>query len=149
MFNLFLIELAFYTKSQTTRNSNCRWNAAERGGTLWELCILRSSTALKVDTPDCKTLFHVTAMSVYQRKPTMDHMAYLTEAQHLDTTTYHHYRWHGCCAWIECSQKSHCNCQDLSAFFIRTIDNKSFGYCEAYLIFDDYRTVRWKIIQDN
>ena len=38
-----------------------------------------------VDTPEGKNLFHVTAMSVYQRQPTMDDRAYLTEAQHLDS----------------------------------------------------------------
>jgi len=40
------------------------------------------------------------------------------------------------------------NCEDLSAFFIHAIDNKSFGYCEAYLLFDDYSTDSWKIIRD-
>ena len=38
-----------------------------------------------VDTPEGKNLFHATAMSVYQRQPTMDDRAYLTEAQHLDS----------------------------------------------------------------
>ena len=38
-----------------------------------------------VDTLEGKKLFHATAMSVYQRQPTMDDMAYLTEAQHLDS----------------------------------------------------------------
>ena len=32
------------------------------------------------------------------------------------------------------------NCQDLSAFFIRAIDNNSFGYCEAYLLYNEYST---------
>ena len=32
------------------------------------------------------------------------------------------------------------NCQGLSAFFIRAINSKPFGYCEAYLLFDDYST---------
>ena len=32
------------------------------------------------------------------------------------------------------------NCQGLSAFFIRAINSKSFGYCAAYLLFDDYST---------
>ena len=31
-------------------------------------------------------------------------------------------------------------CQGLSAFFIRAINSKPFGYCEAYLLFDDYST---------
>ena len=39
----------------------------------------------KLDTPEGKSLFHATAMSVYQRQPTMDDRAYLTEAQHLDS----------------------------------------------------------------
>ena len=38
-----------------------------------------------LDTPDGKNLFHATAMSVYQRQPTMDDSAYLTEAQHMDS----------------------------------------------------------------
>ena len=38
-----------------------------------------------VDTPEGKNLFHATAMSVYQRQPTMDERTYLTEAQHLDS----------------------------------------------------------------
>ena len=46
--------------------------------------------------------------------------------------------------------KSHIdNCQDISAFFILAIDKKSFGYCEAYLLFDAYSTIRWKIMRDN
>ena len=41
-----------------------------------------------------------------------------------------------------CVHKGHIdNCQDLSAFFIRLVDDKSFGYCEAYLLFDDYSTI--------
>ena len=56
-----------------------------------ELCALRSSSAKRlrfsadnidsqVDTPKGKNLFHAIAMSVYQRQPTMDDRAYLTEA---------------------------------------------------------------------
>ena len=51
------------------RNSNCRGRAAEHGGTRWELCALRSSSAKtrrffgdntdgQVDTPEGKNLFH-------------------------------------------------------------------------------------------
>ena len=61
------------------RNSNCRGSAAEHGGTRWELCALRSSSAKKrlffvdntdgqVDTHEGKNLFHATAMTVYQRQ---------------------------------------------------------------------------------
>ena len=32
------------------------------------------------------------------------------------------------------------NYQSLSAFFILAINSKPFGYCEAYLLFDDYST---------
>ena len=78
-------------QSQTMRNSNCRGSAAEHGGTHWELCALRSSSAKKhrfivdntdgqVDTPEDKNLFHATAMTVYQRQPTIDDRTYLTEA---------------------------------------------------------------------
>ena len=53
------------------RNSNCRESAAEHGGTRWELCALRSSSAKKrlffvdntdgqVDTHEGKNLFHDT-----------------------------------------------------------------------------------------
>ena len=51
----------------------------------------------QVDTPEGKNLFHVTAISVYQRQPMLDDKAYLTEVQHPDSH-YHYYRWHGCCA---------------------------------------------------
>ena len=67
------------------RNSNCRGKATEHRGTRWEQCALRSSSVKTVDTPEGKNLFHATAMSVYQRQPTMDVRAYLTEAQHLDS----------------------------------------------------------------
>ena len=87
------LKLAIHSKSQTMRNSNCRGRAAEHGGTRWELCALRSSSAKKrrflcentngqVDTPEGKNLFHATAMIVYQRQPTIDDRTYLTEAQH-------------------------------------------------------------------
>ena len=100
------MKLAFHTKSHTMRNSNCRGRAAEHGGTRWELCALRSSSAKKrrflgdntdgqVDTPEGKNLFHATAMTVYQRQPTIDDRTYLTEAQHPDS---YRYRWHGFCA---------------------------------------------------
>ena len=39
----------------------------------------------QVDTLEGNNLFHVTAISAYQRKPTMDDRAYLTEAQHPDS----------------------------------------------------------------
>ena len=75
------------------RNSNCRRSAAEHGGTRWELCALRSSSAKKrrffvdntdaqVDTTEGKNLFHATAMTVYQRQPTINDRTYLTKAQH-------------------------------------------------------------------
>ena len=67
------------------RNSNCRGSATEHGGTRWEQCALRSSSAKKVDSPEGKNLFHATAMSVYQRQPTMDDRVYLSEAQHMDS----------------------------------------------------------------
>ena len=87
------LKLAFHTKSHTMRNSNCRGSAAEHGGTRWELCALRSSSAKKrrffvdntdgqVDTTEGKNLFHATAMTVYQRQPTIDDRTYLTKAQH-------------------------------------------------------------------
>ena len=82
-------------------------------------------------------MFHATAMSVCQNKLTMDDRAYLTEVQHPDIiidgmAVVHELNVH----------KSHIdNCQDLSTFFIRANDNKSFGYCEAYLLFDDYITI--------
>ena len=71
-------------------SSNCRGSDAEHGGRRWQLCALRSSSAKKrrvniggqVDTPEGKNLFHATAMAVYQKQPTMDDRAYLTEAQH-------------------------------------------------------------------
>ena len=74
-------------------SSNCRGSEAEHGGTRWELCALRSSSAKKrrffvvnidgqVDTPEGKNLFHATAMAVYQKQPTMNDRAYLTKAQH-------------------------------------------------------------------
>ena len=97
----------------------------------------------QVDTPEGQNLFHATAMSVYQRQPTMDDRAYLTEAQHPGSylppiiiidgmAVVHELNVHK----IQID-----NCQDLSAFFIRAIDNKYFGYREAYLMFDDYSTV--------
>ena len=88
------LKLAFHTKSYTMRNSNCRGSAAEQGGTRWELCALRSSTAKKrrffvdntdgqVDTTEGKNLFHATAMTVYRRQQlTIDDGTYLTKAQH-------------------------------------------------------------------
>ena len=80
-----------------------------------------------VDTPEGKSLFHATAMSVCQRQPTMDVRAYLTASVSYlpptiiidDMAVVHELNVH----------KS--NCQDHSAFFIRAIDNKSFA-CEAY-----------------
>ena len=36
----------------------------------------------QVDTPDGKNVFHATAMTVYQRQPTIYDRTYLTEAQH-------------------------------------------------------------------
>ena len=36
------------------------------------------------------------------------------------------------------------NCQDLSSFFVRAVDNKSVGYHEAYILFDDYSTTSLK-----
>ena len=90
------LKLAFHTTSHTMRNSNCRGRAAEHGGTRWELCALRSSSAKErrffgdntdgqVDTPEGKNLYHATAMTVYQRQPTIDDRTYLTEAQHPDS----------------------------------------------------------------
>ena len=86
------LKLAFHTKGPTMRNSNCRRSAAEHGGTRWEICALRSSSAKKrrffyntdgqVNTPEGNKLFYATAMAVYQRQPTMDDRTYLTEAQH-------------------------------------------------------------------
>ena len=87
------LKCAFHTKSQTMRNSNCRGSAAEHGGTRWELCARRSSSAKKrrffidntdgpVDTLEDKNLFHATAIAVYQRQPTIDDKTYLTEAHH-------------------------------------------------------------------
>ena len=67
-----------------------------------------------VDTPEYKNFFHATAMSVYQRQPTMDDREYLTEAHHLDS-------------YLPSTIIIVINCQDHSAFLIRTIDNKSFG----------------------
>ena len=67
------------------RNSSCRGSATEHIGTRWEQCPFRSASAKKVDILERKNLFHATAISVYQRQPTMDDRAYLTEAQHLDS----------------------------------------------------------------
>ena len=36
----------------------------------------------QVDTTEGKNLFHATAMTVYQRQPTIDDRTYLTKAQH-------------------------------------------------------------------
>ena len=36
------------------------------------------------------------------------------------------------------------NCQDLSSFFVCVVDNKSVGYREAYIFFDDYSTTSLK-----
>ena len=77
------LKLAFHTKSHTMRNSNCRGSAAEHGGTRWELCALRSSSAKKrrlfvdntdgqVDTTDGKNLFHATAMTASVPETTYD-----------------------------------------------------------------------------
>jgi len=87
------LKFTFHTKSQTMRNSNCRGSAVEHGGTRWDLCARRSSLAKKnrffvyntdgqVDTPEGKNLFHATAITVYQRQPTIDDRTYLTEAHH-------------------------------------------------------------------
>ena len=87
------LKLVFHTKSHTMCNSNCRGSAAEHRGTRWELCALKSSSAKKrrffvdntdgqVDTTEGKNLFHATAMTVYQRQPTIDDETYLTKAQH-------------------------------------------------------------------
>ena len=76
--------------------SVCRGSAAEHGGTRWELCALRCSSAKRLrfsvdnidaqaDTPDGKNLSHATAISVYQRQPTLDDRAYLIDAQHPDS----------------------------------------------------------------
>ena len=132
------------------RNSNCR-----QGRKRQELCALLSSSAKRhrfsvdntdgqVDTPEGKNLFHATAMSVYQRKPKMDDRAYLTVAQNPDSYLPPTIITDGMAVVHELSvNKSHIdNCQDVSAFFIRAIENKSFGYCEACLLFDDYSTVR-------
>jgi len=83
-------------------------------------------------------------MSVYQRQPTMNDRAYLTDAQHPDRYLPPIIIIDGTAAVHELNvHKSHIdNCQDLSAFFIRATDKMSFGYCEAYLQFDDYSTVR-------
>ena len=83
-------------------------------------------------------------MSVYQRQPTMDDRAYLTEAQHLDSYLSPTIIIDDMAVVHEFT-KSHSNCQDHSAFFICAIDNKSFGYCEAYLLFDDYITNSLKV----
>ena len=92
-----------------------------------------------VDTPDGMNLFYSTAMPVYHRQPTMDGRAYLTEAQHPAIYLPPTIIIDGMVVVHELNvPKIHIdNCQDLSAFFIRAIDNKSFGYCEAYLRFDD------------
>ena len=90
----------------------------------------------QVDTPDDTNLFHATAMSVYQRKPTMDSMAYLTEAQHPDSYLPPTIIVDGMVVVHKMSvHKSHIdNCQDLSAIFIRAIDNN-------HLHVEDYSTV--------
>lgn len=36
------------------------------------------------------------------------------------------------------------NCKDMSVFFVRAVDQKSRGYCEAYVIFDDYSQTSMK-----
>ena len=74
------------------RNSNCQRGAAQHGGTHWELSALRSSSSKRlcfsvdnidgqVDTPEGKNLFRATAMSVYQKQPTMDDRAHLTKRE--------------------------------------------------------------------
>ena len=45
----------------------------------------RNRLRFSVDNIDGKNLFHLTAISVYQRQPMMNGRAYLTEAQHLDS----------------------------------------------------------------
>ena len=74
-------------------------------------------------------------MSVYHRQPTMDDRAYLTEAQHPDSYLPSTIITDGMAVLHELNvHKSNIdNCQDLSAFFIRAIDNKSFSHCETYL----------------
>ena len=140
------LKLAFHTKSHTMRNSNCRGSAAEHGGTRWELCALRSSSAKKrlffvdntdgqVDTLKGKNLFHSTAMTVYQRQPTIDDRTYLTEAKHPES-----HLSSLSMAWLLCMNLVFTKCQGLSAFFIRAIYSKPSGYCAAYLLFDDYST---------
>ena len=74
----------------------------------------------QIDTPEGKNLFHATAISVYQRQPTMDDRAYLTEAQHLDSHLPPTIIIDGMAVVHEMNvHKIHIdNCQDLSALFI-------------------------------
>ena len=132
------------------RNSNCRGSAAEHGGTRWELCALRSSSAKKrrffvdntdgqVDTTEGKNLFHATAMRVYQRQHTIDDRTYLTKAQHPES-----HLSSLSMAWLLCMNFVFTK---VTLITVKAFQHILFAqltanlcYCAAYLLFDDYST---------
>ena len=87
-----------------------------------------------VHTPEGKNLFHATAMSVHQRQPTTDDRAYLTGAQHLESCLPPTIIINGMAVVHELNvHKSHNNCQDHSAFFIRVIVKQVFRLLRSIL----------------